>query len=765
MAFNEKNDTLTEISDDEMLWLKQIIDSDFEQFELPESLKSENLIHKLDGIEPEPVKAKPAGKVLYLKFISAAACFALVLFGLSHFGANNSSVLLKSDTASAAKAAANESAVAPMLAAAPAAGTAESAVYTEGACDEAAEYKDIEELVIPEQPTAKSYDEILSVISDMAAEQAVEKAATFNSSGIMFAAPAPAPAIGGVNSTVTEDAVEADLGAVYNTNTQVSGIDESDIVKTDGKYIYHYRFDPTNGGAEIKITSADGLKPVSTITLPDYCNAEMYIANNRLVAVQNMNSAAAQALSESLNEPLSDYLTEQNSESKVIIPEYQQNIMRRKMSFTEAVVFDISDKQSPKEINRYRQDGSYVSSRMNGNMLYLVSNKRIYSDAEAYMPARFYLPYAGSENAVKPISADKILLPTYLENFNYAIVTSLDISSGKADTKAVLGMADEIMMSKNNLYLAATVYNGERGFRDRSTGICRFAITADGLKYIADAKVSGYIDNQFSLDEHKGNLRIATTSYSENGETVNNIYLLDSNLKQTGAVENLAPGERIYSVRYIGDTAYVVTFKETDPLFVIDISDPAKPVVKGQLKIPGFSEYLHPIDENTLIGLGNNTTVTKYGGVITDGLKLSLFDVSDPLDPKEKYNCIIGNRGSDSPALQNHKAFMYYADEGIFGFPATVYSTYGASVDNPYSGESRLSFDGYLVVKPGSSEFEIIGTLPSSDTVSKNSFMHNDSGSAIERGIYIGRTLYTISSSGITSYSLDDFSQKAKLNY
>ena len=108
---------------------------------------------------------------------------------------------------------------------------------------------------------------------------------------------------------------------------------------------------------------------------------------------------------------------------------------------------------------------------------------------------------------------------------------------------------------------------------------------------------------------------------------------------------------------------------------------------------------------------------------------------------------------------------MYYGEKGIFGFPATVYTTYGAAADEPYSGESRLSFGGYLVIKPTANSFEIIGTIPSSDDNGKNSFMHNDYGSAIERGIYIGETLYTVSSSGIAAYSLDDFSQKAKLSY
>lgn len=768
MDYNDKEtDIFTEPTDEEQLWLKELIDRDYERFQLPESLKSENLMHKLDEIEQEDA-AKPKGKVVWLKYISAAACFALVLFGLNIFEKNGGMAKTSSNIAVTSAAAVTEAAPAAAANGADNAASprtqALAAVFDESdIAEEAAEApeEEIIDIEIPEQPSAESYDEIFSAISEMAAVQASQNKMMYSN----FALAAPAanpPTAGGANADVAEDAVAADFGGVYSTNTQVKGVDEADIVKTDGTYIYHYRFDSSTGGANITISSARGLKQLSVIELPDYSEAEMYLSGDRLVVVQNMSDSAAKELADSLTEKVADYESAQTGD-EVVVPDYAAR--KRHCPITEAIIFDISDRKAPKESSRYRQDGSYVSSRMSGGMLYLVSNKYIYSDISPYMPARYYLPYAGSKNELKALSADNIFLPPYCENPNYAVVTSLDILTGKGNTKAVLGMADEIMMSKNNLYLTATVYGEGRSYRNRSTGITRFAVTKDGLKYLADTKVDGYIDNQFSLDEHNLMLRVATTSYDDSGKTVNNLYVLDSSLKQMGAIKDLAPGERIYSVRYIGDMAYVVTFRETDPLFVIDLSDPASPTVKGQLKIPGFSEYLHPIDENTLIGLGNNTVTTKYGGVITDGLKLSLFDVSDPLDPKEKCSLILGNRGSESEALNNHKAFLYYPEKKLIGFPASIYTTYGATHDSPYSGESRLSFGGYIVIKVNDNSFDIVGTLSSTGENSLSGFMHSEPDDVIERAIYIGDTLYTLSGSNITAFSLNDFSRIGALKY
>lgn len=752
---------------DEQQWLRALLLRDSERFQLPDSLKSENLLHKLEALDAPAgedakaleIKPKKRSKTIYFRYLSYAACLAVIVFGW--YNARQSNTLP----------------AAPQAEFAPKAAPAENASEAMAGSVMAAADSSVQEPEV-EQPVAESYaqvyDALTTIWNNSQALQKADDGRRFASDDSMVAAEMP----------VAEAAPAAGIGGggsgVYQTNVQVEGVDEADIVKTDGTYIYQYRFDNTTGGAQIAILTANGLKLLSTIALPEYADAELYLAGDRLVVVQSVPTEEAQTLVDPMDETLSAYLGDRaasegqsiaaEDSGDVIVPEYYRSSPARRAAYvamTEAVTFDISNHQAPKEISRYHQDGSYVSSRLTNDTLYLVTNKTVNGNiSTAADPIYAYLPIAGKGEKVRVLPAGDIVIPPYLENLNYAVVTALNVSTQAANTKAVLGMADQIMMSQNNLYLTATVMSADsRNWRARSTGITRFSVTSGGLKYLASGKVAGYIDNQFSMDEYGGNLRIATTSYNEDSKTVNNLYVLNGLLQHVGSVENLAEGERIYSVRYVGDTAYVVTFRETDPLFVVDLKDPAKPVVKGQLKLPGFSEYLHPIDQNTLLGLGVNTVVTQYGGVIQDGLKLSLFDVSDPSNPMEKASYLLGNAGSTTEALQNHKAIMYYPEQQLMGFPATIYTVQGASADNPWSGSQQVSFAGYLVIKIHADGFEVVGTLPNEDAGSSAGFMRYNSGNTISRGIYIGKTLYTVSPARIMAYSLDSFERIGELKY
>ncbi len=753
---------------DEQQWLRALLLRDSERFQLPDSLKSENLLHKLEALDASEnedakvleIKPKKRGNTIYFRYLSYAACVAVVLFGW--YNARQANTMSAVPGEFAPKAAQAESAEAPagtlMIAADAAAMEAEPAVP---------------------QPVAESYSQVYDALTTVWNNQTARYGygvANDNNSGrvvlreeamleMPLANAAPmAPVAGGGSG-------------VYRTNVQIEGVDESDIVKTDGTYIYQYRFDSTTGGAQIAISAVNGLQLLSTILLPEYADAQLYLAGNRLIVVQSVPEEEAQTLLKPIDRALTDYLGVRTvaggqsaavgDSADMIVPEYYRGTGRaRSVVMTEALTFDVSDHKMPKEIGHYRQDGHYISSRLTKDTLYLVTNKTVSGDVlTGADPVYSYLPVVGTEEKIEVLPADDIIIPPYLENLNYAVVTALNISTNTADTKAVLGMADQIMMSQSNLYLTATVTStGNQNRYERSTGVTRFSVANGGLKYLASGKVAGYIDNQFSLDEHGGNLRIATTSYNNDSKTVNNLYVLDGQLQPVGSVENLAEGERIYSVRYVGDTAYVVTFRETDPLFVIDLSNPAKPLVKGQLKLPGFSEYLHPIDKNTLLGLGVNTVVTQYGGVVQDGLKLTLFDVSNPADPKEKASYLLGNMGSTTEALQNHKALMYYPEQRLIGFPATIYTTQGATPQNPWSGAQQVSFAGYLVIKIKADGFEIAGTLPNEDSGAAG-FMRYELGNTIQRGIYVGKTLYTVSPARITAYSLDGFERIGELKY
>ena len=264
---------------------------------------------------------------------------------------------------------------------------------------------------------------------------------------------------------------------------------------------------------------------------------------------------------------------------------------------------------------------------------------------------------------------------------------------------------------------------------------------------------------QFSMDESGGYFRVASTSFSDSG-TVNNLYVLDQSLKQVGSVEDLAPGESIKSVRYLGDTAYVVTFREVDPLFAIDLSTPSKPKVLGQLKTPGFSEYLHPVDSSTLIGFGTNTTVAENGAVMENGMKLSLFDVSDPLHPKESQVFYLGNQGSSSEGKENHKAFFYDGQRGQIGFPATIATQVDKDKADPLSSQNEITFSGYLLLDFSKEDgFSIAAYFPNGGEGNGVSAL----GDRIRRGVRIGESFYTISGQQLIRYSLKDYEQSGSV--
>jgi uncharacterized secreted protein with C-terminal beta-propeller domain len=368
-----------------------------------------------------------------------------------------------------------------------------------------------------------------------------------------------------------------------------------------------------------------------------------------------------------------------------------------------------------------------VSSRLYNNTLYMITNKGANLSAG---PVYGYLPVVATNGEAKLLAPDSIIIPPQTGSTSYAVVSALDLDTLTCNTKAVLGCADQIMMSQYSLFLTVSLYaRNSQAYGATSTGITRFLIDKTNLLYVSSGSVPGTIDNQFSLDEYQGNLRIATTSMTQNGTTANNVYVLDPEMTRVGTLEGLAEGERIYAVRYLKNTAYVVTFRQTDPLFVIDLTDPAKPAVKGQLKIPGFSEYLHPVGENLLVGLGNNTVTTKWGGVITDGLKLSLFDVADPGNPKEVSSLLLGNLNSQSEAFQPQSADVPPA-EAAARLSRHAAHERGRDRGRPVVRLERRRFSGYLLVSY-TGRVEVTKSIP--NETGAQGFMRNDISGAIQR--------------------------------
>ena len=257
------------------------------------------------------------------------------------------------------------------------------------------------------------------------------------------------------------------------------------------------------------------------------------------------------------------------------------------------------------------------------------------------------------------------------------------------------------------------------------------------------------------MDEYEGNLRLATTYTIREGEEEivgdadgvpitkvpeikysNRLYVLDKNLKEIGRIDDLAKDEQIYSVRFIGKIGYIVTFKQIDPLFVIDLSDPTNPQIKGELKIPGYSSYLHPYDENHIIGIGYNTKSNGHGGITNDNMKMSMFDVSDVENPKEMFSIDIGTEYVHSEILYNHKSLFYKKSDNLIGFPVS------------YDSQNRLEIFK-IDLENGFEKYAEI--------------LNNKDFNGIERAIYIEDTLYTLHYNGIISYNLNTFEKLNEL--
>jgi uncharacterized secreted protein with C-terminal beta-propeller domain len=327
-------------------------------------------------------------------------------------------------------------------------------------------------------------------------------------------------------------------------------------------------------------------------------------------------------------------------------------------------VYDVSDRENPRLQRELSADGQYVSSRMIGDYAYVVINEPVYEEDDGVNLPRIYSDGAEKEIPATDIYYSDVADYYYMYTTIIAINTQDDNQEPTYET-ILLGASSNLYVSMDNIYLTFPVWGGYVGDSQR-TAIHRIHIQGSAMNYTASGEVPGMVLNQFSMDEYDGYFRVATTTY--NGGTQNNVYVLNMSLNITGSLENLAPGETIYSARFMGERCYLVTFKKVDPLFVIDLKNPYDPKVLGYLKVTGYSDYLHPYDENHIIGIGKETTDAGEFAWY-QGVKISLFDVSDVTNPREISKLEIGDRGSDSPVLWDHKAFLFDKSRNLLVMP------------------------------------------------------------------------------------------------
>jgi inhibitor of cysteine peptidase len=539
------------------------------------------------------------------------------------------------------------------------------------------------------------------------------------------------------------------------TNIQVTGVDEADIVKTDGNYIYVI----ANNSAYIIDANPQNAKVLAKIAFNNTYLAGMFLSqdSNKLAVLGSQYSDSIYSggpLYSGGNNEISIYGIFANNVDTFIN------------------VYDISNKANPVLARNFTMSGSYFNSRMIGNYVYAVISQPAYAVNETVILPRVY----SGDNAVD-IAATKIFYSDVVNYNNYLGFTTFiglnfaDSAQEPTSKTIMVGGASNMYVSLNDIYVTYPSSDGE------GTAIYRVHINEDNLTFEAQGKVPGNVLNQYSMDEYNGYFRLATTGWTKGAPFAqpqqNNVYVLNMSLAVVGKLENLATGENLHSARFMGDKCYLVTFIKTDPLFVIDLSQPDAPKKLGELHIPGYSDYLHPYDETHLIGVGKETVEASEGNFAWyQGLKLSLFDVSDVNEPKQMSNYTIGDRGTDSPVLSDPKAFLFDKSKNLLVIPinlAVIDKTAVAPSPNAYGTfvwqgvyVFRLTLNDGFVLEGNVTQMEINASLY--PTFGSSDFYSMNSDHWISRALYIGNTLYTVSNAGVQLNSLENLALIAKVD-
>lgn len=535
------------------------------------------------------------------------------------------------------------------------------------------------------------------------------------------------------------------------TNIQVENVDEADIVKTNGKYIFYV---VSNKIVIVDIQNKAKMEKVAEITFEndDFKPSELYIYKDKIIVIGNE----------------SGYSTSKSIVRETLNSIYKKGIYRQN---TTAIVYDISYINEPEEERRVKIEGRYVSSRMIDGNIYFVANKSISGydivkhnvedlDENAYKPA--YTDTAVSTRE-KLVDFDRVYYFDNIETLNYLNLGGFNVNNEKeADVEVLMGAGDTIFCSTENLYVvkARNVYDADtRMSFGKDTKILKFSLNNGDIEFKAEADIEGGINNQFSMDEQNGFFRIATTvgkTYNMDSSTSNSLYILDEKLNEVGRLDGIAKGEKIYSVRYAGDRAYVVTFKEIDPLFVIDLSNVRNPKILGELKIPGYSTYLHPYDETHVIGFGYDTKPNSSNtGVVNDGIKMSMFDITDFNNPKEMFTVKIGDRRTSSALTHNHKALLFDKEKNLIAFPISTYE----------SGKTEYKAQVYDIdlAKGFTLRGEIKHEKEQDETSSKG-YYYTNYNLNIERIIYSQDVFYTLSKAIIKASDMNSLQEIDVLN-
>lgn len=663
-----------------------------EDMPTPEGLEPEHMMKKLTELDTGQLNKKRWKKPMGYGIMAAAALVTLVAAGNLQNAGLPAPAVMETQAGNPETASGEEEAV-------------------EAAADEPEEAGEY---------TAKSYKEIYKKLNPF-----FQSKKRFRWS-INEAVSETAAAAAGAEDAGVETSYEktsSDMSAAESdfseTNVQVEGVDEGDVVKTDGKYLYI----ASGSMGEVQIVEADGGNLTKRGLIPDTSTAaigktiqEFYIYGDRMSVIRQAY------------EP---YRITGDERVAVCYDAYPSG------GVTYLETYDISDKDKPVLLGTVTQDGSYKSSRRVDDYIYLFTQHYV-SDIRRQQDTDSYIPKVNDQ----VMAYRDIYIPDYVNSASYLVVTAVDGKDpGKTTSqKAVLAEGDCFYVSQGNIYIGTTRYDGKANQYDY-TELMKLSYRKGVVSFQAHGNVDGYLNNQFSMDEYQGKLRLVTTLSYSGGQSTNSLLVLDEQLKKIGEIEDLAPGEKVYSARFMGKIGYFVTFRNMDPLFSVDLSNPASPRILGELKITGFSEYLHSYGTDLLLGIGRemDPVTGNY-----KGLKLSMFDVSNPKDVEETKK-LVEKSFEYSPAWDNHKSVLISQSKNLIGFPV-----------EDYDKETRSWSPRYVVY----SYDERGGFTQQMSYALDQNFDYGKT-----RGFYIDSWFYVVEGGRITSFSLDDFTKAKQLKY
>lgn len=565
---------------------------------------------------------------------------------------------------------------------------------------------------------------------------------------LLALAPGAAPDVGALEGSGDS---QGDAAGTYSTtNIQEYGVDESDTFKSDGQYFY------IASGTTVRIVRAvpaAELTEVGRVELGAPVDS-LYLLDSKLIV---------------LGQKYADCEPGEDGPEILIWPPY------REAASVVVCEVDTYDPAAPSVVGQIELDGSLVSSRLTGGRLFLVLTIAPSLPENpgpltlGFMTLDQVLPHARREGVTeRMVDWDDYYRPNSASGYYSTAVVTLDASNVEQiiASTAVMADADTIYASTAALYVTSSRWDEQDG-SGMVTAIHKFALDEQaGARYVGSGSAPGSLLNQFSLGEHEGFLRVAThietlgflavTSEGSAGAArqsagpYNAVFVLGESsdgLEIVGRVEDIAPGETLHSARFMGNHGFLVTYRKVDPLFVLDLATPTDPKVVGELKVPGFSEYLHPLDETHLIGVGTSTVATSEGFDWFQGVQISLFDVSDWSNPTAVQQVTLGGRGSYSEVERTHKAFTFLPQTGLLAIPMHLYS-----VEQLPFQMGELEFDGVVAFRVDKSTgFTELGRIQS---VGQSEYPVWTA--AWRRAAFIDEVLYALDPGGVRATPLSN---------